>query len=79
MEKITLQEYAKRLFGPEFNMPEPLSLQDIQQLAEEGDLTVWDYPEEEWHYAIVSAEENNMQLVEVQDTEFGPRLCELPK
>lgn len=65
---LTLEEYAKKIgvVGA--------TLQDIQDNADEHfDLTLWDYPLEEYGYVLEEVNEN-VVVVEVAPNEF--RVCE---
>ena len=75
LETISLQEYAKRVG---YNETENLTLEDIQEFAEEIlDWTIWDYPIEELDYVVNEVHEGNTDELVYVETDFGLRICEL--
>jgi hypothetical protein len=75
MEAISLQEYAKRL-GFEDNIP--TTLQEIQDYMEEHlDWTLWDYPVEEYEYALNEVHNGDKDELVLVETDFGLRICEI--
>jgi hypothetical protein len=74
METITLKEYAEKV-GCNF---EPKTLAEIQEFAQdELDYTIWDYPVEEYNYALNEVHDGNADELVFVETEFGIRVCEL--
>lgn len=72
MEAISIQDYAK-LVGYTGENP---TLKKIQEFAQdELDWTIWDYPTEEYSYALEAHDNCSEELVYVQ-TEIGVRVCE---
>lgn len=74
-EVISLEEYAKRL-GIEDNIP--TTLQEIQEYMEEHlDWTIWDYPLEEYDYALNEVHNGDKDELVLVQTDFGVRVCEI--
>ena len=75
MEVISLEEYAKRL-GIKDNIP--TTLQEIQEYIEEHlDWTIWDYPLEEYDYALNEVHNGDKYELVLVDTDFVVIVCEI--
>lgn len=73
MKTISIQDYAN-LIGYKGKKP---TLEKIQEFAEdELDWTIWDYPLEEYEYALNEVHEGKIEELVMVDTEIGIRVCE---
>lgn len=73
MKTISIQEYAN-LIGYKGKKP---TLEKIQEFAEEElDLAIWDYPLEEYEYALNTVHKGKIEELVIVETEFGIRVCE---
>lgn len=74
MEAISLSDYAKKVGYDK----EPKTLLEIQEFAQnELDWTIWDYPIEEYHYALNEVHGGNGDELVLVQTENGLRYCEI--
>ena len=74
MKTISIQDYAN-LIGYKGQNP---TLEKIQEFAQEYlDFTIWDYPLEEYEYALNEVHEGKIEELVMVDTEIGLRICEI--
>ena len=74
MKIISIQQYAN-LVGYKKDNP---TLKNIQDFAEnELDRTLWDYPIEEYDYALNEVHDGEKDELVLVSTEFGVRVCEI--
>lgn len=74
MKTISIQSYAN-LIGYKGKNP---TIEQIQNFAEnELDLTLWDYPLEEYDYVLKEVKDNNANELVFVNTEIGVRICEV--
>ena len=75
MKTISLQDYAK-IVG--YKGSYPTTLEQIQDFVEnELDCTLWDYPLEEYKYALNEVHEGKAEELVIVETDFGIRVCEI--
>ena len=71
---IPIQDYANLIGYKGQN----LTLEKIQEFAEdELDWTIWDYPLEEYEYALNEVHEGKAEELVIVETDFGIRVCEI--
>ena len=74
MKTIPIQDYANLIGYKGQN----LTLEKIQEFAEdELDWTIWDYPLEEYKYALNEVHEGKAEELVIVETDFGIRVCEI--
>ena len=74
MKTISIQDYANLIGYKGQN----LTLEKIQEFAEdELDWTIWDYPLEEYEYALNEVHEGKAEELVIVETDFGIRVCEI--
>lgn len=75
MKTISLQDYAK-IVG--YKGSYPTTLEQIQDFVEnELDCMLWDYPLEEYEYALNEVHEGKAEELVIVETDFGIRVCEI--
>ena len=75
MKTISLQDYAK-IVG--YKGSYPTTLEQIQDFVEnELDCMLWDYPLEEYKYALNEVHEGKAEELVIVETDFGIRVCEI--